>query len=45
MFNFPGDWFSNVNALRRAGFGGMHLDSDEAFRRLFARLREQRVIP
>ena len=45
VFNFPGSWFSTVNALRRTGFHAMHRDSDASLRALFADLRQQRVIP
>ena len=45
VLSYPGDLFSSVNKLRRTGFHGMHIDSDEMFARLFQRMREQQVIP
>ena len=45
VLSYPGDLFSSVNKLRRTGFHGMHIDSDEMFARLFQRMREQKVIP
>jgi hypothetical protein len=41
----PGDWFSNVNSLRRAGFQGQSVDTDEMFLRQLKEMREQKVIP
>ncbi|KAL4442099.1 hypothetical protein ABPG77_011360 [Micractinium sp. CCAP 211/92] len=45
VLSYPGDLFTNHNALARTGFHGMCLDTDEMFRRLFKTMREQRVIP
>ena len=34
-----------MNKLRRTGFTGQCVDSDEMFLRIFATMREEKVIP
>ena len=45
VLTFPGDWFSDVDALRRTGFTGQCVDSDVMFVRQVRELREAGVIP
>ncbi len=39
------DWVSNVNKLRRTGFQGMCIDTEDTYTKIFKRLRDENFIP
>ena len=45
IFHQPVDWFANTNKLKRTGFSGMKVDTEEMWARKLQELSDLKVIP